>query len=191
MQRISSGDMSEEAQSGYALALERFNLVDPGGFAARAAETLANLGAGEGLLSAPVGGLSGGEAARVDLAAMMLSRYDVTLLDEPTNDLDFEGLEQLEDLVLNLAGGLVVVSHDREFLARTVNAVLEIDPHSRQANLYGGNWASYVQEKAALARHKEEAWDNFRQSREDLLGRAQRERLWASTGVKRERKAAE
>jgi ATPase subunit of ABC transporter with duplicated ATPase domains len=190
VQRISSGDMSEEAQSSYAVALERFNLVDPGGFEARAAETLAGLGAGEGLLSAPVGGLSGGEAARVDLAAMMLSRYDVTLLDEPTNDLDFEGLEQLEDLVLNLAGGLVVVSHDREFLARTVNAVLEIDPHSRQANLYGGNWASYVQEKAALARHKEEAWDNFRQSREDLLGRAQRERLWANTGVKKERKSA-
>ena len=190
VQRIASGDMSEDAQSGYALALERFNQVDPGGFEARAAETLAGLGAGEGLLSAPVGRLSGGEAARVDLAAMMLSRYDVTLLDEPTNDLDFEGLEQLEDLVLNLASGLVVVSHDREFLARTVNAVLEIDPHTRRANLYGGNWASYLQEKAALARHKEEAWENFRNNREELLGRAQRERLWASTGVKRERKAA-
>ena len=92
--------------------------------------------------------------------------------------------------MLNLASGLVVVSHDREFLARTVNAVLEIDPHTRRANLYGGNWASYLQEKAALARHKEEAWENFRNNREELLGRAQRERLWASTGVKRERKAA-
>ena len=64
----------------------------------------------------------------------MLSRYDVTLLDEPTNDLDFDGLEHLERLVLGLPGGLMVVSHDREFLARTVNAVLEIDEHTREAS---------------------------------------------------------
>ena len=99
---------------------------------------------------------------------MMLSRYDVTLLDEPTNDLDFEGPGAARGLVLGLPGGLVVVSHDREFLARTVNAVLEIDPHTREANLYGGNWASYVQEKAAVARHKEEAWDKYRQTARDL-----------------------
>ena len=119
------------------------------------------------------------------LAALMLSRYDVTLLDEPTNDLDFDGLEHLERLVLGLPGGLMVVSHDREFLARTVNAVLEIDERTREASFFGGSWASYMQEKAALARHKEEAWDKYRQTRDDLLGRAQRERQWATSGVAR------
>jgi ATPase subunit of ABC transporter with duplicated ATPase domains len=190
VQRLADGNMSEDAQDGYALALERFNRADPGGFEARAAGTLADLGATAALLSAPVDSLSGGEVARVGLAALMLSRYDLTLLDEPTNDLDFDGLAHLEQLVLGLAGGLVVVSHDREFLARTVNAVLEIDEHTREANLFGGNWASYVQEKAALARHKQEVWEKYRQTREDLAGRAQRERLWATTGVTRERRAA-
>jgi ATPase subunit of ABC transporter with duplicated ATPase domains len=188
--RLAAGDMSEDAQAVYARALERFNQVDPGSFEARAAETLAALGASGALLSAPAASLSGGEAARVGLAALMLSRYDITLLDEPTNDLDFGGLEQLEDLVLNLPGGLMVVSHDREFLARTVNAVLEIDEHTREANLYGGDWASYLQEKAALARHREEAWEKYRQTREELVDRAQRERLWATAGVARERKSA-
>ncbi len=189
VQRLADGDMSEDAQAVYAHALERFNRADPGGFEARAAETLASLGGTAALLSADMAGLSGGEAARVGLAAMMLSRYDITLLDEPTNDLDFRGLEDLERLVLALPGGVVVVSHDREFLARTVNAVLEIDEHTREATLFGGNWASYVQEKAAVARHKEEAWDQYRQTREDLVGRAQREKLWATSGVARERKA--
>jgi ATPase subunit of ABC transporter with duplicated ATPase domains len=188
VQRLASGDMSEGAQVGYARALERFNQLDPGGFGARAAEALSSLGASEDLLTAPMASLSGGEAARVGLAAIMLSRYDITLLDEPTNDLDFEGLDRLEEFVTNLAGGLVVVSHDREFLARTVNAVLEIDEHTRQADLYGGTWAAYTQEKAALARHKEEAWEKYHQAKEDLMGRAQRERLWATTGVSRERK---
>ncbi len=189
VRRLADGDMSEDAQAVYAHALERFNRADPGGFEARAAETLASLGGTAALLSADMAGLSGGEAARVGLAAMMLSRYDITLLDEPTNDLDFRGLEDLEQLVLALPGGLMVVSHDREFLARTVNAVLEIDEHTREATLFGGNWASYAQEKAAVARHKEEAWDQYRQTREDLVGRAQREKLWATSGVTRERKA--
>ncbi len=189
VQRLAGGDMSDDAQTWYAHALERFNRVDPGGFEGRAVGALADLGAGQELLAAPVAGLSGGEAARVGLAAIMLSRFDVTLLDEPTNDLDFLGLEHLEKLVLGLPGGLVVVSHDREFLSRTVNAVLEIDPHTRAANLYGGSWDSYLQEKAAVSRHREESYEKSRQTREDLLSRAQRERQWATSGTRRERKA--
>ena len=190
VRRLAEGDMSDDAQTAYAHALDRFNRLDPGGFEARASETLTTLGGSAALLSAQMENLSGGEAARAGLAAVLLSRYDITLLDEPTNDLDFDGLEVLERLVLGLPGGLVVVSHDREFLAHTVNAVLELDEHTREAALYGGDWASYLQEKAAVARHREEAWDKYSQSREDLRGRAQRERLWATAGVAREKKAA-
>ncbi|MBD4502283.1 ATP-binding cassette domain-containing protein, partial [Xanthomonas citri pv. citri] len=64
--------------------------------------------------------LSGGQAARVGLAALLLSRFDVVLLDEPTNDLDLDGLTRLEAFVQELRGGVVLVSHDREFLARCV-----------------------------------------------------------------------
>ncbi len=72
--RIADGDMSEDAQTAYAHALDRFNRVDPGGFEARVADVLADLGGTASLLSASVGSLSGGEAARVGLAALMLSR---------------------------------------------------------------------------------------------------------------------
>ena len=67
-------------------------------------------------------GLSGGEAARVSLAAVLLLQADLVLLDEPTNDLDADGLERLERFVDDFPGALVVVSHDRAFLDRTVDA---------------------------------------------------------------------
>ena len=78
-------------------------------------------------LDHPMTALSGGQAARVGLAALLLSRYDLYLLDEPTNDLDAAGLDLLEEFVDRSEAAIVVVSHDREFLSRTVTAVVEID----------------------------------------------------------------
>ena len=185
---LASGDMSTDAQEGYGRALERFGQLDPTGFGVRAARALADLGAGAELLGAPVASLSGGELARVGLAALMLSRFDITLLDEPTNDLDFDGLDRLEQMVTGLEGGAMVVSHDRAFLARTVNSVLELDIRERTATFYDGGWEAYLREKEALARHRATAYHNYRQTREELGGRAQRERQWATVGVSRERR---
>ncbi|EUA67421.1 ABC transporter family protein [Mycobacteroides abscessus subsp. bolletii 1513] len=81
--------------------------------------------------------LSGGQAARVGLAALVLSRFDVVLLDEPTNDLDLDGLARLEDFVRDLRGGVVLVSHDREFLARSVTHVLELDLAQNLTTVFG------------------------------------------------------
>ena len=184
---LAEGDMSSEAQDHYAQALERLTHLGPDDFEDRAVKALVELGGPASLMGAPAAALSGGEMARVGLAALMLSRFDITLLDEPTNDLDFDGLERLEQLVTGLPGALMVVSHDRAFLARTVNSVLELDLHSRQATSYNGGWEAYLQEKAALSRHRAEAYDKYHQTRQDLLGRAQRERSWATTGVSRER----
>ena len=72
--------------------------------------------------------------------AAAVSRYDVFLLDEPTNDLDLDGLDRLERFVAGLRAGTVVVSHDREFLTRTVNRVLELDLAQQQVRLYGGGY---------------------------------------------------
>ena len=71
--------------------------------------------------------LSGGEAARVSLAALLLARFDVLCLDEPTNDLDFDGLERLERFVQRFDGSIVLVSHDRAFLDRTVTRIVAFD----------------------------------------------------------------
>lgn len=71
-------------------------------------------------------------AARVGLAVLLLARFDAYLLDEPTNNLDSRGLEMLEEFVGGLDAPVVVVSHDREFLARTVTTVVEIDRSLQQ-----------------------------------------------------------
>ena len=84
--------------------------------------------------------LSGGQAARVGLAALLLSRYDILLLDEPTNDLDLDGLDRLERFVVQLRTGMVVVSHDREFLARCVSTVVELDLAQQRVGVYGGGY---------------------------------------------------
>ena len=101
-------------------------------------------------------GLSGGEAARVALAAILLSRFDVLLLDEPTNDLDFDGLERLERFLGGYRGALVVVSHDREFLDRTVDRIASIEPDTRRVREWAGGWSDYeaardTERAAALA----------------------------------------
>ncbi|MCW2615416.1 MAG: putative transporter ATP-binding protein, partial [Frankiales bacterium] len=114
----------------------------------RAEQVCVDLGLPLDLLATETVALSGGQAARASLASVLLSRYDVFLLDEPTNDLDFAGLERLEQFVLGLQAGLVVVSHDREFLSRTVSSVLDIDEPSRTASLYNGGYDAYLAERA-------------------------------------------
>ena len=105
--------------------------------------------------------MSGGQAARAGLAALLLSRYDVFLLDEPTNDLDFAGLERLERFVLGLSAGLVVVSHDREFLARTVTTVLDLDGPTRAATLYGGGYDAYLAARTLARQQARDAFEQF------------------------------
>ena len=89
-------------------------------------------------------GLSGGESARVALASILLSRFDLLLLDEPTNDLDFDGLERLERFLDSYRGALVVVSHDRAFLDRTVDRIAAIEPGSHRLREWAGGWSEYA-----------------------------------------------
>lgn len=96
----------------------------------------------------PVATLSGGEKTRVGLAALLLSAPDLLLLDEPTNHLDFATLEWLESYLQSYSGGLLAVSHDRQFLNRTVDTIVEIVEHSREAKQYSGNYDFYARVKA-------------------------------------------
>jgi ATPase subunit of ABC transporter with duplicated ATPase domains len=128
--------------------------------------------------------LSGGQAARVGLAALVLSRFDVALLDEPTNDLDLDGLARLEQFVRELRGGVVLVSHDREFLARTVTRVLELDLAQNTTTVFGGGYESYLEERAVGRRHRREQYDEFAEKKADLVARARTQREWSSQGVR-------
>ena len=146
---------------------------------------LADLGLPESLLSLDTEALSGGQLARASLAAVLLTQVDVLLLDEPTNDLDLDGLARLETYVAGRRGGLVVVSHDREFLARTVNAVLDLDPANRRARLFRGGWESYLEERALERRHAREAYDAHAERREALAGQVQAVREMSVRGAVR------
>jgi ATPase subunit of ABC transporter with duplicated ATPase domains len=134
--------------------------------------------------------LSGGQAARVALASLVLSQFDVVLLDEPTNDLDLAGLETLERFVTGLSAGVVLVSHDREFLARTVTSVVELDLAQQQVNTYGGGYDAYLEERAVQRRHAREAFDDYAETRATLEERARSQRAWMEKGVKNARRKA-
>jgi ATPase subunit of ABC transporter with duplicated ATPase domains len=143
------------AEDRYAASLERLVSLGAESFDARARATCAELGLGVDLERELVG-LSGGEAARVALAAILLSRFDFLLLDEPTNDLDFDGLERLERFLGSYRGALVVVSHDREFLDRTVDRIAAIEPETHRVREWAGGWSDYeaardAERAAALA----------------------------------------
>ena len=128
--------------------------------------------------------LSGGQAARVGLAALKLSRFDIALLDEPTNDLDLDGLARLEDFVRDLRGGVVLVSHDREFLARSVTRVLELDLAQNTTMVFGGGYDSYLEEREVNRRHRREEYEEFADKKADLVSRARTAREWSSQGVR-------
>ena len=172
------------ADQRYEVALERYTTLSAGDLDA----VLAELGLGAGMADRPVATLSGGQESRLALAAIMLSRFDITLLDEPTNDLDFDGLERLESFVLAHAGAMVVVSHDRAFLDRTVTSVLELDEHDHSGRQYGGGWSGYLAERETARRHQLEDFAVYQSRRAELGDRARRERQWATSGVQREKR---
>lgn len=128
--------------------------------------------------------LSGGQAARVGLAALLLSHFDIALLDEPTNDLDLDGLERLERFVQGLRGGVVLVSHDREFLSRCVTRVLELDLAQHSNQIYGGGYDSYLEERAIARQHKRDDYEEFARKKADLVARARTQREWSSQGTR-------
>jgi macrolide transport system ATP-binding/permease protein len=115
--------------------------------------------------------LSGGERARLGLAVLLLRSPDLLLLDEPTNHLDFASMVWLEDYLAAYRGGMLVVSHDRQFLNRTVNRICEIDEHSRQLKEYSGNYDAYVEAKALERRRWEEEYERQQEELRDLRKR--------------------
>ncbi|MEV0717167.1 ABC-F family ATP-binding cassette domain-containing protein [Asanoa sp. NPDC050611] len=171
------------ADEAYAIALDRWLALGGADLDERLAEV--ELGFSPDL---PMTALSGGQAARAGLASLLLSRYDIFLLDEPTNDLDLAGLARLEEFVTGLRAGTVVVSHDREFLARTVTGVLELDLHQQQVNFFGGGYQSYLDERAVARQHARDAYDEYADTKAGLEARARTQRNWMEHGVRNARR---
>ncbi|GAA2840768.1 ABC-F family ATP-binding cassette domain-containing protein [Leucobacter komagatae] len=173
----------------YSAALDRWLASGAADLEERLPAVLAELGLGlapEALMTS----LSGGQAARVGLAALLLSRFDIVLLDEPTNDLDLDGLERLEGFVQGLRGGAVLVSHDREFLARCVTKVLELDLAQNSNRVFGGGYDAYLEEREIVRQHKRDDYEEFAAKKADLVSRARTQREWSSQGVRNAMKKA-
>jgi len=171
----------------YSAALDHWLATGAADLDERLPAVLADLGLDVDALrpeSTPMTALSGGQAARVGLAALLVSRFDIVLLDEPTNDLDLDGLARLEQFVSELRGGVVLVSHDREFLARTVTRVLELDLAQNTNTVFGGGYESYLEEREVGRRHRREQYDEFAEKKADLVARARIQREWSSQGVR-------
>ena len=171
----------------YAAALDHWLATGAADLDERLPAVLADLGLDSEAVqpdSTPMTALSGGQAARVGLAALLVSRFDVVLLDEPTNDLDLDGLDRLERFVSDLRGGVVLVSHDREFLSRSVTRVLELDLAQNTTTVFGGGYAGYLEEREVLRRHKRDEYEEFAEKKADLVSRARTQREWSSQGVR-------
>jgi ATPase subunit of ABC transporter with duplicated ATPase domains len=177
------GDGDPDADERYAVAFDRWLASGAADLEDRLPAALAEVGLSVGP-DALMTELSGGQAARAALAALVLSRFDVVLLDEPTNDLDLAGLAQLEAFVRGLRSGVVLVSHDREFLARCVTRVVELDLAQDQVRVHDGGYDAYLEEREIARRHAREAYDAFADKKADLVSRARTQREWSSQGVR-------
>jgi ATPase subunit of ABC transporter with duplicated ATPase domains len=124
----------------------RFEELDGYALETRAREVLAGLSFSQEMMDGDVGALSGGWKMRVALARILLMRPDAMLLDEPSNHLDLESLIWLEQFLRGYEGALLMTSHDREFMNRIVNKVVEID--GGQLTTYSGNYEFYEQQRA-------------------------------------------
>jgi ATP-binding cassette, subfamily F, member 3 len=142
----------DAALAGYDAALARFEALGGYEHERRAAAVLQGLGLGGVDPATPAAVLSGGQKTRLGLAVLLISEPELLLLDEPTNHLDVEALAWLEDFVRGYPHTVLIVSHDREFLDRTVTRILYFDPDTRTVQSYPGNYSDF----AAARTHERE-----------------------------------
>ncbi|WP_320672541.1 ABC-F family ATP-binding cassette domain-containing protein [Patulibacter defluvii] len=139
--RLGAGDL--DALQPHADALERWLALGGDDAEARLAIAADEVGLPAALLDRPLRSLSGGQAARVGLAALRTVRSDAVLLDEPTNHLDAAGLTVLRRFLAEHRGGVVLVTHDRALLEAAVDELLVLDARSGTAEHHGGGYAAY------------------------------------------------
>lgn len=124
----------------------------------RAKSTLIGLGFAPEQIYAPIGVLSGGQKAKIQLAKMLLGESNLLLLDEPTNHLDIPSVEWLEDFLKNYNGSYIVISHDRYFLDAVTNRTFEIK--NTHLTEYKGNYTKYLQLKEENRLAMQRVYDN-------------------------------
>jgi ATP-binding cassette subfamily F protein 3 len=139
-------------------AQHRFESLGGWNLEDKAKKILSGLGFSDEKFTQPMDVFSGGWRMRVALASILLQEPDILFLDEPTNHLDLEATIWLELFLSNWRGGLVMISHDRAFLDRSINNILEID--LKKITLYYGNYTKFTEEKALRMEQHKNAYRN-------------------------------
>jgi ATP-binding cassette, subfamily F, member 3 len=148
----------DAALARYDAALAHFEALGGYEHERRTVAALQGLGLGSVDPATPVAMLSGGQKTRLGLAALLISAPDLLLLDEPTNHLDVEALAWLEGFVRGYRHTVLIVSHDREFLDRTVTRILYFDPDTHGVQSYTGNYSDFATARAHEHELQVAAW---------------------------------
>ncbi len=143
-------------QSAYDSILNRFQQPS---VVTRLSSILASLGLDDIPDDLPVSALSGGQKTRLSLALVLLGDPQLLLLDEPTNHLDIAMLEWLEDWLVDFHGAVLIVSHDRTFLERSVTRILDLNPETHTLKAYDGRYSDYMEQ---YLRQHDKQWAAYR-----------------------------
>jgi ATPase subunit of ABC transporter with duplicated ATPase domains len=130
----------------------------------------------------PLGTLSGGQAARAALVTVLLSQYDVLLLDEPSNNLDIAGLDLVEEFITSQQAPVMIASHDRRLLDLVASSVLELDMKQQRVGYYTGNYSDYAALRQLDRRHAHKEYEQYARTRDELEAQARRRAQWAAKG---------
>ena len=185
MRNASSGEL-EILLEKYHKLNDKFNHLGGNLYESEVNGVLRGLGFSEEDFSKNMSMLSGGQKTRVSLGKLLVTKPDILLLDEPINHLDMSSIQWLENYLINYKGCVIIVAHDRYFLDRTVNSILDISQHS--SYLYKGNYSAFVKQKEQrmltrlreyekqqdMLAHQQEVIDKLKQfNREKSIKRAE------------------
>ena len=159
--KYAKADELERLMDTYSRLTHNFELENGYAYKSELIGVLKGLGFAESDFSKLVSTLSGGQKTRVALGRLLLSKPDIVLLDEPTNHLDMDSISWLETYLLNYAGAVLIVSHDRYFLDKIVSKVIEID--NGKVSSFSGNYSAYSEKKAMLRKEAYQAYMNQQQ----------------------------
>ncbi|RDU23006.1 ABC-F family ATP-binding cassette domain-containing protein [Anaerosacchariphilus polymeriproducens] len=146
--KLLSGEELKNKLDTYSRLNQEFELAEGYSYKSEIIGVLKGLGFEEEEFSKNVKALSGGQKTRVSLGKLLLTKPDIILLDEPTNHLDLQSINWLETYLLNYSGTVIIVAHDRYFLDRIVNKVIDID--NGQITSFSGNYSDYAEKKEML-----------------------------------------
>ena len=151
-------DHSEEILTAYADLMTEFETADGFTYTARAETILLGMGFTPETWDTETKLLSGGQKNRLGMVRLLLSQPDILLLDEPTNHIDVEAVEWLENFLLTYPSGYVIISHDRYFLDKTANRIIEME--QGKAIVYKGNYSEYLVEREERREQQRREFEN-------------------------------